>query len=51
LKDPAPTLEVLLDATNRLGKQIKCRVTCSPLRDSKGIPRGVIMLMSQENPG
>ena len=40
--------QVVLDAVNRRGKKIKCRVTCSPLvgRDKKR--DGVILMMEEE---
>jgi two-component system CheB/CheR fusion protein len=39
-------IQVVLDATNRRGRAIKCTVTCSPL-DTAGTaaPRGAILLM------
>jgi two-component system, chemotaxis family, CheB/CheR fusion protein len=39
---------VVLDATNRRGKPIKCRVTCSPLVAGKRGTRGAIILMAEE---
>jgi two-component system, chemotaxis family, CheB/CheR fusion protein len=41
--------EMLLDATNRRGKAIKCRVTCSPLLAHNKQRQGVILLMEEEN--
>jgi two-component system, chemotaxis family, CheB/CheR fusion protein len=40
--------EVILDATNRRGKPIKCRVTCSPLLAANKAQRGAIILMAEE---
>jgi two-component system CheB/CheR fusion protein len=37
--------EAVLDATNRRGKPIKCRVSCTPLMDSGKQRQGVILLM------
>jgi two-component system CheB/CheR fusion protein len=39
--------EIHLDALNRRGKSIKCRVTCGPLRSGKSDPQGVILLMEE----
>jgi len=39
---------VVLEATNRRGKPIKCRVTCSPLVAGKRGTRGAIILMAEE---
>jgi two-component system CheB/CheR fusion protein len=37
--------EAVLDATNRRGKPIQCRVSCTPLMDSGKERQGVILLM------
>jgi two-component system, chemotaxis family, CheB/CheR fusion protein len=39
--------EVVLDAVNRRGKKIKCRVTCTPLVASNKKREGVILLMEE----
>jgi two-component system CheB/CheR fusion protein len=39
---------LVLDATNRRGKPIKCRVTCSPLVAGARGTRGAIILMAEE---
>jgi two-component system CheB/CheR fusion protein len=39
--------EIVLDATNRRGRGIKCRVTSSPLPATEGAPRGVILVMEE----
>jgi two-component system CheB/CheR fusion protein len=39
--------EVTLDAVNRRGKKIKCRVTCSPLVTASKKREGVILLMEE----
>jgi two-component system, chemotaxis family, CheB/CheR fusion protein len=39
--------EVVLDATNRRGKAIQCRVACTPLTTSEGERWGVILLMEE----
>jgi two-component system CheB/CheR fusion protein len=46
--DPAP--EVVTTAVNRLGKEIRCRVTCAPVRDG-GEPRGAILVMEEIDGG
>lgn len=38
--------EVNLKATNRRGKAIQCKVTCSPLINQRSLTEGVILLMS-----
>jgi two-component system CheB/CheR fusion protein len=43
--------EVILDAINRRGRHIKCRVTCTPLIGSLGQIQGVILLMEDRNEG
>jgi len=40
--------EVLLDAVNRRGKKIKCRVTCTPLVAGSKKREGVILMMEEE---
>jgi two-component system, chemotaxis family, CheB/CheR fusion protein len=40
--------EVVVNATNRRGKAIKCRVTCSPLVALDKGPHGAIILMTEE---
>src|SRR5262249_50323881 len=37
--------EVELEATNRRGRAIRCRVTCMPLIGRSKTPRGVIAIM------
>jgi two-component system CheB/CheR fusion protein len=37
----------VLDAINRRGKKIKCRVTCSPLISPSKKREGVILLMDE----
>jgi two-component system CheB/CheR fusion protein len=39
--------EVVLEATNRRGKAIQCRVTCTPLIGANGEIQGVILLMEE----
>ncbi|MBI2209574.1 MAG: PAS domain-containing protein [Deltaproteobacteria bacterium] len=38
---------VVLDATNRRGKAIKCRITCTPLMTSNRERQGAILLMDE----
>jgi two-component system CheB/CheR fusion protein len=39
--------EAVLDATNRRGKAIQCRVTCTPLTTPEGEQQGVILLIEE----
>jgi len=39
---------LLLDAHNRKGREIVCRVTCMPLLSANGARRGMILLMEEE---
>jgi two-component system CheB/CheR fusion protein len=39
--------ELVLDAINRRGKKIKCRITCSPLVSASKKREGVILLMEE----
>jgi len=39
--------EIVLDAVNRRGKKIRCRVTCTPLLSGKNKRDGVILLMEE----
>ena len=39
--------DLTLDATNRRGKRIRCRVICTPLRNPNATPDGVILLMDE----
>jgi|Tabmets5t2r1_1033131.scaffolds.fasta_scaffold00225_7 two-component system CheB/CheR fusion protein len=41
------TEEAVLDATNRRGRSIKCRVRTSPLQSGNGELRSVIVLMEE----
>jgi len=50
LSGEAEYQEVVLDATNRRGKVIKCRITCTPLLTHNGQRHGVILLMEEEEP-
>lgn len=40
--------EMVLDATNRRGKAIQCKVSCSPLRGAGGEIQGAILLMEEQ---
>ncbi|HWP41912.1 MAG TPA: CheR family methyltransferase [Blastocatellia bacterium] len=42
--------EVLLEATNRRGRRIYCRVTCTPLNTKANTIRGAILLMEEREP-
>jgi two-component system, chemotaxis family, CheB/CheR fusion protein len=41
---------VVFDATNRRGKRIRCRISCSPLIGPNERPHGAIILMGEEAP-
>src|SRR3954452_2811913 len=43
--------EVVLDATNRKGRQIRCRVTCPPLRGPTEEMQGAILHMEEQADG
>ncbi len=43
--------QVVVDAVNRRGKKIKCRVTCSPLISASKMRDGVILLMEDAAEG
>jgi two-component system CheB/CheR fusion protein len=47
LTQEAEFMEVVLDGTNRRGRQIRVKVTCTQLMDSGGAPRGVILVMEE----
>jgi two-component system CheB/CheR fusion protein len=47
LSGEAEHQEVVLDAVNRRGKSIKCRVSCTPLRVGQGRLEGVIIMMDE----
>ena len=40
--------QVVIDAVNRRGKKIHCRVTCTPLVTASKKREGVILLMEEE---
>jgi two-component system CheB/CheR fusion protein len=41
----------VVDATNRRGRTVRCRVTCSPLTGNRQEVRGVIVVVVEEAPG
>lgn len=43
----APREELTVDGMNRRGKQIRCRVVCTPLDGAEEEPRGVILLVEE----
>ena len=47
LSGERPSIEIELEATNRRGRSIVCRVGCAPLRDPNGAIRGVIVTMNE----
>ncbi len=42
--------ETVVEATNRRGRAIRCRVSGTPLRDSEGRTQGVILVMQDAQP-
>jgi two-component system CheB/CheR fusion protein len=42
------TQSTVIQATNRRGRPIRCRVTCSPLLDSGKTLRGVIVVVDPQ---
>jgi hypothetical protein len=42
---------MIVDATNRRGRPLRCRVTCSPLVDSDKGVRGVIVVVEPQPDG
>jgi two-component system CheB/CheR fusion protein len=48
LSGDAERREIVLDAVNRRGKKIKCRVSCAPLISATKRREGVIALMEEE---
>jgi two-component system CheB/CheR fusion protein len=47
LMDGAGHHELTLNAVNRRGKAIRCRVTCTPLMSPQHKPDGVILMMEE----
>jgi two-component system CheB/CheR fusion protein len=47
LSGEAELQEVVLNAINRRGKSIKCRVSCTPLRMGSDKREGVIIMMEE----
>lgn len=41
------SLEITLDAVNRRGRKIQCRVVCNPMFDSQKTAQGVILVMEE----
>ncbi|MDQ2764390.1 MAG: PAS domain-containing protein [Pseudomonadota bacterium] len=39
--------QIVLDATNRRGKAIRCHVTCTPLYEKAGVVRGALLLAEE----
>ena len=48
LSGDADFAEVVVDATNRRGRAVRCKVICSPMRDQSQNHHGVILLMEPE---
>ena len=51
LNGSRPYIELELDCTNRRGRSIRCRVTCSPLFSGKRLIRGVIVMLEDLDAG
>jgi two-component system CheB/CheR fusion protein len=47
LQENAPSCTTVVDAVNRRGRPIGCRVTCGQLRNTTGDLRGVILVMDE----
>jgi len=47
LSGDSDRLEITLDAINRRGRSIQCRITCNPLFDLDERPQGVILVMEE----
>jgi two-component system, chemotaxis family, CheB/CheR fusion protein len=47
LSGESPRSEVVLEATNRRGKSIRCSVTCVPLNNATREIRGVVVMMAE----
>jgi two-component system, chemotaxis family, CheB/CheR fusion protein len=47
LRGDADDQEIMLTATNRRGRTIQCRVTCTPVRGPEGDIQGVILFMEE----
>jgi two-component system CheB/CheR fusion protein len=47
LSGDADRREIVLDAVNRRGKKIKCRIACAPLLSATNRREGVIALMEE----
>ena len=45
LSGSRPYIELELDCTNRRGRSIRCRLTCSPLFNGQHVIRGVLVMM------
>jgi two-component system, chemotaxis family, CheB/CheR fusion protein len=48
MSDEHRSQSITIEATNRRGRAVTCRVTCSPLLDSDKTLRGVIMVVVEE---
>jgi len=49
MSDEHRSQSITIEATNRRGRAVTCRVTCSPLLDSDKTLRGVIMVVVQQS--
>jgi hypothetical protein len=47
MADGAEPQELVLDAVNRRGRNIKCRIAVNPLKDSHGSSHGAIILTEE----
>ncbi len=51
LSGEVPFQDLSLDATNRRGKAIVCRITCTPMTSANAVIIGVILMMNEEADG
>ena len=51
MSDEHRAQSILIEATNRRGRAVTCRVTCTPLLDSDKTLRGVIMVVVEQPDG
>jgi two-component system CheB/CheR fusion protein len=47
MNDSGELQEMILDAVNRRGRGIKCRVTVNPFKNGGGEPRGAVIMMEE----
>jgi two-component system CheB/CheR fusion protein len=50
IRDGGASVTQVVNATNRLGRPIRCRISCSPLLGAAKVSLGAIILMEEESP-